>query len=968
MKKQITSLRRKLIIIIALAFTLLSSESVFGARTVTYSGAGTTWVSGNNVTVTNTASTSSKTWTNCYVASSVATPSLNASAAAIKTTLDLSTEKIDSVLIIWMNNANPQTITYCWSEADIVFTSSIATLTNGGLNVSSSIASAAGTINCPGQLVKFPSGTNVKSFLVERQSSYNATTTTLNTNYASVNIKQGGTSSPYTTSIGTGSTAYLGKMILYISDKCTTPTSYSISGTATICSGLTTDITLSGSQSGVTYQLLKNGIAEGGTTAGIGSALTWTVSSAGTYTVTTTNAGGYCTTVMSNNAVVTVNLATAINSQSTATATYGQNAAASALNVTAVGTGLSYQWYQSTDASNATPGDDVTVGTNSNSYTPSTATIGTSYYYCVVTGGCSPTTVTSDISGAIIISSPIPSVSRTSGSDPATTTYNVALTPVVYTYVNVADDNNVTASWYTDGTYTTTTTAPSGLSIDKNSPSKTMTLSGTPLAVGTFYYKVIVNEPSGNSISGSVVVASPPAPTVTLTSGSATQAIIPGNAITNIVYTLTNSTDATVTGLPTGLSGNYSSGTYTISGTVDAGVTAGSYPFTVTATALPGYSGSNITANGTIVVKSLTAKNVLYLATDATTTSNDLFLAQLTNSVNYIVTKRDAQSSFTGNYNAYDLIVLHESLTGANAATSGHELNLIKSVDKPILNLKSYFYTTGRWSWGTPNNGNSGKGIKITQPTHPVFSGVTVTDSLYMYGSWRAKNIQPTTIAIGGYEIGKVAGGVAIHDVPASVRLTSGTSKYLMISLLNGAYNDLTADALKLLDNAVNYLLTGTQFVPLSLEISSFTVNGLSATIDNVANTITLQTTDVNLDHVIPTIVLTAPSGTTVDPASGVEKSFYNQTQNYTVSDGINTKVYVVTITGIWTGLSGSSTKEIYFDGKTIHNEANINLQIFDALGRTVVNTTQDINISSLNRGIYIVKSNVGSIKISISK
>ena len=328
MKKLFTFIKRQLIIVLTLAFTLLSAGSIFAARTVTYSGAGTTWITGNSVTVTNTASTSAKSWTNCYVATSIATPSLNASAAAIKTTLDISTEKIDSVFIIWMSNTTNQSITYCWSDADITIASSIATLSNGGINASTVTATTA-TINCPGQVIKFPAGSNVRSFMIQRQASYTATTT-LNTNYTTVNIKQGGTGTPYTLSCGTGSTAYVGKMILYISDKCTTPTSYSVSGTATICGGLTTDITLSGSQSGVTYQLLKNGIAEGGTTAGTGSALTWTVSTAGTYTVTTTTAGGYCATAMANNAVVTVNPATAINSQSPATATYGQITIASA--------------------------------------------------------------------------------------------------------------------------------------------------------------------------------------------------------------------------------------------------------------------------------------------------------------------------------------------------------------------------------------------------------------------------------------------------------------------------------------------------------------------------------------------------------------------------------------------------------------------------------------------------------------
>ncbi len=773
--------------------------------------------------------------------------------------------------------------------------------------------------------------------------------------------------------VGSGQTLRMGNLRVWTTPTCTAPTfSAQPTDNQSECIGGTNTLGTVAADQSPTYQWYSNtsktntgGTVVSNGTGGTTATFTPASDVSGTFYYYCVASNGACKTA-SNAVQFTVSPSTAINSQSTATATYGQNASASALTVSAVGSGLSYQWYQSTDASNATAGDDVTVGTNSNSYSPSSATIGTSYYYCVVTGGCTPTTATSAVSGAIIISSPIPTISRTSGSDPVSTTYNIVITPVVYTYVNVADDNNVTASWYTDNTYSITTTAPSGLSLNKNVPAKTVTLSGTPLAIGTFYYKLTVNETNGNTISGSVVVAAPPAPTISLISGNSTQAIIPGNAVTNIVYTLTNSTGASVTGLPTGLSGNYSSGTYTISGTLDAGVTAGSYPFTVTATALAGYSGTDITATGTIVAKSLTAKNVLYLATDATTTSNDLFLAQLTNSVNYIVTKRTSQASFAGNYNGIDLIVLHESLTGGDAGTAGHELNLIKTVDKPILNLKSYFYSTGRWGWGTPNNGNAGKGVKTTQQTHPVFSGITVSDSLYIYNTLTAKNIQPTTSTIGGYQIAKVQGGIAIHDIPASVRLTSGSSKYLMISLLSGKYNDLTSDGLKLLDNAMNYLLTGTQFTPL--EISSFTVNGVAATIDNVANTITLQTTDVNLDHVTPVITLAAVSGTTVDPASGVEVNFYGQSHNYTVSDGVNTKIYAVTISGTWTGLSSTSIPGVSFNGQTIQNNANIQLQVFDTLGRLVESSNKNITMNSYKKGVYIVKSANEKFKIIVTK
>ena len=454
------------------------------------------------------------------------------------------------------------------------------------------------------------------------------------------------------------------------------------------------------------------------------------------------------------------------------------------------------------------------------------------------------------------------------------------------------------------------------------------------------------------------------------------QSVKTGTAIVDIPFTIQNATGASVTGLPSGLTATFSNGTYTITGVVDASVASGNYNYTVTATPIVGYTGSDITATGTLAVKDLTAYNILYLATDATTGLNDLFLAQLLSKSNYFVTKRTSIASFTGNYDAYDLIVLHESLNGADAATTGNELNLIKSVDKPILNTKSYFYTAGttpRWGWGTPNNGNSAKGVAVVQPTHPIFSGVTLSDSLYVYNTMGAKNIQPVTaITIGGYQIGNVAGGISIHDLPASVRLGAGkTSKYMMISLLNGKFNDLTADGLKLLDNAVQYLLSGTQFTAPNLQISSFNVNNVAASIDNTAGTITaVLSAGADLTTLQPTIVLSG-FGTTVNPASSIVTNFINSATtpvNYTVSDGINTKVYATTITTVTTGLASTTIGGVSFDGQIIHNENNQDLQVFDAMGRMIIASKMNINMTHNSKGIYFVKGSSGTLKIVIIK
>ena len=88
---------------------------------------------------------------------------------------------------------------------------------------------------------------------------------------------------------------------------------------------------------------------------------------------------------------------------STSTQTICQNASAIALSVTASGA-TSYQWFSATNAAGTTGVTNLGSGNGAqtNSYTPSTASVGTLYYYCQVTNS-SCGTVTSNLSGAVTV-------------------------------------------------------------------------------------------------------------------------------------------------------------------------------------------------------------------------------------------------------------------------------------------------------------------------------------------------------------------------------------------------------------------------------------------------------------------------------------------------------------------------------------------------------------------------------------
>lgn len=224
----------------------------------------------------------------------------------------------------------------------------------------------------------------------------------------------------------------------------------------------------------------------------------------------------------------------------------------------------------------------------------------------------------------------------------------------------------------------------------------------------------------------------------------------------------------------------------------------------------------NSTATYTITVTKA-VKDVLYLT--AASTEGDKMYAVVAAKGFYVDARKNGTNT---DFSGYDLVVLHESLTGKDAASG--ELSALATANVPVLNTKSYFYPEGRWGWGAAANGNDQQGVKVNTAkytniaSHPLFAGLS--DTITIYNTAVAKNIQPITSFVEGkegYVLANVAGGAAIHELPAAARVgAEGTAKYMLISLLNGQYADLTAEAETLLSNAVDYLMSAEAWVPQS--------------------------------------------------------------------------------------------------------------------------------------------------------
>lgn len=133
-----------------------------------------------------------------------------------------------------------------------------------------------------------------------------------------------------------------------------------------------------------------------------------------------------------------------------------------------------------------------------------------------------------------------PTLVLTSGSTAQSVTAGSAIGSIVYTYGGTATTAAVTG-------------LPAGVTATPNTTAKTITIAGTPNTAGSYAY-TIETTPTGVALSGSISVAAAIPPTLTLTTGTASQTAYTGVAITPLIYTYGGgATGVTVTNLPTGV-------------------------------------------------------------------------------------------------------------------------------------------------------------------------------------------------------------------------------------------------------------------------------------------------------------------------------------------------------------------------------------------------------------------------------
>ncbi len=338
------------------------------------------------------------------------------------------------------------------------------------------------------------------------------------------------------------------------------PTATISTNTTTICAGGSVNFDASSSSNTTGYDWIFNG---GSPTSSTNTAETVSYAAAGTpraYLIAYGNCGSYAL----DSVDITVNPAMTVGSASSTPTVCVNNAITNITHTTTNATGIG--------AATGLPAGvsaNYSAGTITISGTPTAS--GTFNYTIPLTGACGSANAT----GTITVN---PSMSVGSASSTPTVCVNTSITNITHTTTGATGIGAATG-------------LPSGVSA--NYSAGTITISGTPTASGTFNYSIPLTGACGSANATGTITVNP---AMTVGAASSTPTVCVNTAMTNVTHTTTNATGiGAATGLPSGVSANYSAGTITISGTPTA---SGTFNYSIP---LTGACGS-ANATGTITV------------------------------------------------------------------------------------------------------------------------------------------------------------------------------------------------------------------------------------------------------------------------------------------------------------------------------------------------------------------------------
>ncbi len=331
-------------------------------------------------------------------------------------------------------------------------------------------------------------------------------------------------------------------------------------------------------------------------------------------------------------------------------------------------------------------------------------------------------------------------------------------------------------------------------------------------------------------------------------------------------------------------------------------------------------------------------------------------------------------------------------------------INVSGSADFSSPTLSANVTGAGAFSLGT------GATISIASATGLEPVAGPIQTSIRNFNTAASYSYVGTSAQVTGSNLPSTVNNLTINNA-AGVSLGASTTVNGILTFTSGqlnlgAYNLTVGTAGSIVGaSATNYIVTdgtGSLFQPIAASGTVVFPIGSSATSYDPASLTPTDATvvSINVGTTLPAIAYTnyyynakvwditstllSSTVVSLTPSSAVATTLNDVIGHYVSGNWINvmaTKTgnnytatfssfspFVTGTTDLGTGISNAINDGVSFDGKIIHNHANLDLQVYDVTGRKVVYSNKDIHMNSNSSGIYIVKSINSTMKIILIK
>ncbi len=161
-------------------------------------------------------------------------------------------------------------------------------------------------------------------------------------------------------------------------------------------------------------------------------------------------------------------------------------------------------------------------------------------------------------------------------------------------------------------------------------------------------------------------------------------------------------------------------------------------------------------------------------------------------------------------YSPYEVIVL-----GCKPKSDAAGFAPLKGYNKPMVLLKPFLLKSGVWGWGTATN-TQDLAISVTQPEHPLFRGLTVTDGqLTLFSALNTNAVTAISAWTNTEGVLSLASPISQLTYTTVAEIPAGTDcngtilpqRMVMIGVSEYSTANLTQDGKQLIENAILYLL-----------------------------------------------------------------------------------------------------------------------------------------------------------------